>query len=355
MENEAKYSHCCQNENIEGIAKEFANIEPDAYTEENIPENGTSIKAKKKIGRLFLSFLEFAKKHKTLLIRIAAVSGSLIVIICIMLAFFASKRAKAAFEYLEGKVFCVYDTYRLFENGRVAEEEHVIDDEPEKSRVEGSLDDYIYVYKVVTFLFNNRVSIYVSSDGKDWDFYHQARLEKSDLSGDYFLDTYWNETTKEKVIEKRNDILCEHNFDETVIRQATCEESGEIQKTCKNCGTVKTEYPSVAHNYQSGKCTVCGRSEPKHRVSLNADEWYRYTPLDGLIVKNALIESASETAGGAIAWINPVCAHCHCVIGNLAATNRLVSVSQLKKWSKSFLCYDCNRYTEVTLAFDFGY
>lgn len=353
MENKVESSRCGQDANNDRIEKEITDNEASTCTEVKVPENGASVKAKKKSGRLFSSLLEFAKKHKTLLIRIAAISGSIIVIICIILALLALNRAKLAAEQIEGKIICQYDTYSLFVNGRVAEEEHFIDDdEPEKSYVKGRLDDYKYFYKTVPHLFKNKVSVYVSTNEKDWDYYVSGSIRKSDSSGDYYFDLYWDETTMEKVIEERNVILCEHNFDEVVITQATCEKKGEVHKTCLKCGTEKIEHPTVSHNYQSGTCTECGK---KQRVSINADEWYSYTAVDGLIVKNCLIESASASAGGAVVWVNPVCAHCHCVIGNLAATHRLVGVSQLKKWSKSFLCYDCNRYTNVEIMFNFDY
>ncbi len=333
------------------------------FEEEKAPENEALPKQKKKIRELLLPVQEFVKKHKIPIIYIAIISAIVIAIICMILAILALNRAKLATDFLEGKVYAEKDiyssfasnTYYSFLNGKLSEEMHHIDDnEPEKNRVEGSLDDYKYFYKIVTYLFNNKISIYVSTDKKDWDFYRQ-KIFKKDSSGDYFIDTRWEETTPEKVQEARNDILCDHIFDETVISTATCEKAGEVYKICTKCGTEKTEHPTVSHNYEYGKCTECGKSEPKRRAGIDADEWYSYTPVDGMIVKNCLIESASEAAGGAVVWIDPVCAHCHCVIGNLAATHRLVGVSQLNVWSKSFLCYDCNRYTKVEIAFNFGY
>lgn len=336
--------------------KEIINEGTGPFEEEKAPEKEALPKQKKKIKELLLPVQEFVKKHKIPIIYIAIISAIIIAIICMILAILALNRAKLATDYIEGKVYYAYETYHSFANGKLSEEKHHIDDdEPEKNRVEGSLDDYKYFYKIVAYLFNNKISIYVSTDKKDWEFYHQTRLKK-DSSGDYFIDeSYWDETTIEKVIEERNDILCDHIFDETVISTATCEKAGEVYKICTKCGTEKTEHPTVSHNYESGKCTECGKSEPKRNAGIKADEWYSYTPIDGMIVKNCLIESASEAAGGAVVWIDPVCAHCHCVIGNLAATHRLVGVSQLNVWSKSFLCYDCNRYTKVEIAFNFGY
>ena len=335
--------------------KEIINEGTDPFEEEKAPEKEALPKQKKKIKELLLPVQEFVKKHKIPIIYIAIISAIVIAIICMILAILALNRAKLATDYIEGKVYQYYDTSCSFANGKLSEEmHHIDDDEPEKNRVEGSLDDYKYFYKIVTYLFNNKISIYVSTDKKDWEFYHQARFER-DSSGDYFMDTYWDETTPEKVKEERNDILCDHIFDETVISTATCEKAGEVYKVCTKCGTEKTEHPTVSHNYEYGKCTECGKSEPKRNAGIKADEWYSYTPIDGMIVKNCLIESASEAAGGAVVWIDPVCAHCHCVIGNLAATHRLVGVSQLNVWSKSFLCYDCNRYTKVEIAFNFGY
>ena len=53
----------------------------------------------------------------------------------------------------------------------------------------------------------------------------------------------------------------------TVDKEATCKEEGSKSHHCKNCDakTDVTVIPTMAHNYQNGKCTYCG--EVKHTSS----------------------------------------------------------------------------------------
>lgn len=48
------------------------------------------------------------------------------------------------------------------------------------------------------------------------------------------------------------------NWEITV--QATCEESGERQKTCSCGDVVKETIPVLGHNVVNGICTDCGKS-----------------------------------------------------------------------------------------------
>lgn len=57
-----------------------------------------------------------------------------------------------------------------------------------------------------------------------------------------------------------------HSYTETIIKEATCTESGEKKLTC-SCGNSKTEsIPSTGHNYGADdKCTNCGELNPNHK------------------------------------------------------------------------------------------
>lgn len=50
----------------------------------------------------------------------------------------------------------------------------------------------------------------------------------------------------------------EHSYVETVIKEPTCTEEGELQKVCSTCGNTKTEsIPATGHNYVDGVCSEC--------------------------------------------------------------------------------------------------
>lgn len=55
----------------------------------------------------------------------------------------------------------------------------------------------------------------------------------------------------------------EHSYGPWEITMpATCEQGGERQKTCLECGDIVIEdTPMLGHNFVHGKCTDCGASE----------------------------------------------------------------------------------------------
>lgn len=58
--------------------------------------------------------------------------------------------------------------------------------------------------------------------------------------------------------------VCEHEYEENVIRAATCKEGGIVEDKCKHCGDTKnlqTTPKTDKHTYEDGKCTVCGQDE----------------------------------------------------------------------------------------------
>ena len=70
--------------------------------------------------------------------------------------------------------------------------------------------------------------------------------------------------TKTEAVDK-----LEHSWETvwSVDKEATCKEEGSKSHHCKNCDakTDVTVIPTMAHNYQNGKCTYCG--EVKHTSS----------------------------------------------------------------------------------------
>ena len=51
----------------------------------------------------------------------------------------------------------------------------------------------------------------------------------------------------------------DHDFESTVIRQATCKAAGQEKRVCKVCGYSDTVEIPAAHQYDdSNRCTVCG-------------------------------------------------------------------------------------------------
>jgi len=70
-----------------------------------------------------------------------------------------------------------------------------------------------------------------------------------------------------------------HNYTETIIKEATCTEDGEKQLTCI-CGDSKTEsIPATGHNYEDGECTNCGDKYLQHEHNFVSEtysaDWVR--------------------------------------------------------------------------------
>ena len=77
--------------------------------------------------------------------------------------------------------------------------------------------------------------------------------------------------TKKEAVDK-----LEHSWETvwSVDKEATCKEEGSKSHHCKNCDakTDVTVIPTMAHNYQNGKCTYCG--EVKHTSSSGTSRDY---------------------------------------------------------------------------------
>lgn len=57
----------------------------------------------------------------------------------------------------------------------------------------------------------------------------------------------------------------EHDYVETVLREATCAEAGEKELKCSICGETKTEpIEKLPHTFENGRCTQCGETDPDH-------------------------------------------------------------------------------------------
>ena len=58
----------------------------------------------------------------------------------------------------------------------------------------------------------------------------------------------------------------EHDYETKVIKEATCTASGMKHDVCKICGSEGnvSVIPKAAHNYEKGKCTVCGAEDPDY-------------------------------------------------------------------------------------------
>lgn len=70
-----------------------------------------------------------------------------------------------------------------------------------------------------------------------------------------------------------------HSYTETIIKAATCTESGEKNLTC-SCGDTKTEsIPATGHNYGDGECTNCGDKYLQHEHNFVSEtysaDWVR--------------------------------------------------------------------------------
>lgn len=159
----------------------------------------------------------------------------------------------------------------------------------------------------------------------EWCFDPCRRLGDIEIFGDddgYTICCYVN-AIGEKTAEKAAEEDCDHQYSWTTTKKATCTENGSKTGTCKNCAhTVKEEiqalghqevvdaaetaatctkeghgktshcsrceevlsagetYPKLEHDYQKGKCTMCGESNPNAIITTEdlqgtwRREWY---------------------------------------------------------------------------------
>ena len=58
----------------------------------------------------------------------------------------------------------------------------------------------------------------------------------------------------------------EHVYETKIMKEATCTASGMKHDVCKICGSEGnvSVIPKTAHNYEKGKCTVCGAEDPDY-------------------------------------------------------------------------------------------
>ncbi len=119
------------------------------------------------------------------------------------------------------------------------------------------------------------------------------------------------------------DSVCQHEYEYTVISQATCERKGEIEGICKKCGNkIYNDVVELGHSYVNETCVRCGKTKDsvyvpegsefgltltdifetaKNKIDVESEiEFLRtlsYTKLNNVYVKSSKVFLALEGKG----------------------------------------------------------
>ena len=185
-------------------------------------------------------------------------------------------------------------------------------------------DAYIQVYDEK---WSNCRSVELDEGGNAWPFMFDQELTLSQYNKDKSI---W---------------LCTfHQTLKLTVTEPTCTTEGKEKSYCPQCGWEEINTVKAEHTYINGKCTECG-----HKLTANiaADQWYTYTSLDLVNVRNALVNSAYATSDGEFISVNylAVCKHCHVP----EPYGEIVRVRIGKDYSRTYTCADCVGTTVVEI------
>ena len=114
--------------------------------------------------------------------------------------------------------------------------------------------------------------------------------------------------------KEEKETVCSHQYATTVIKEATCTESGKLKHTCSNCGfSIPQTLPTLSHIFSeevtkeatcsedgiiTRTCTLCGQTEEKYLAPLaHTYNLYSLTP-DCCTVCGQTQEGASVDPNG---------------------------------------------------------
>ncbi len=253
----------------------------------------------------------FIKKHKLIF---AIALAAIVALSAVALVVTGMKENKVR-EFLEGKIFIKYTdswTYvYAFDNGLCAEETWYSNGD-----ISGDITSYDE-YRVVASLFSDTIWIEVKRHYGSWYGWGRRVAVSLEPSGEVVTYKHtsgtpdWHEITLEEVNAQRTYYTCDHEFRETVIREATCSKVGETKRTCVNCGSEEIITTSKEHEYSYGVCIECGSEKPRESADIEADAWYVYNPLDVLKIQNCVVVNATKIGDAISVAYYPVCSKCH--------------------------------------------
>lgn len=137
--------------------------------------------------------------------------------------------------------------------------------------------------------------------------------------------------------------LAEHDYGKpTVLVEASCSKDGKNEYRCKICGETKEETVRAEHVFVDGECTKCGAEKIDW---LEADTWYVSKDIDGLQVKNCVVNRPTALQRGILVTYYPVCKKCH-ITGNVGWE----TVSRGQSFEKYYYCWDCGTTTLVEIT-----
>ena len=110
--------------------------------------------------------------------------------------------------------------------------------------------------RLKTIYVSNKWTMSKVSNSKDMFFGCNS------LKGDIKYNSVYRDKTYAKTTGGYLKSSCDHEYVETVTKEATCTATGTKQFVCSKCADSYTKIiPMAAHNYnENNVCTVCGKS-----------------------------------------------------------------------------------------------
>lgn len=142
--------------------------------------------------------------------------------------------------------------------------------------------------------------------------------------------------------DEKTEKIEKHTFDDGYVKkEASCTQDGIKIYTCYNCGFEKTEETkATGHSFISdNKCTKCGA----YRIDIDADCWYTYNAYSSLQIQNCVVENAFPSGSNIIVSYYPVCRSCHIADGLVAVAAPGLNTPIMK----TYYCKSCGASTSV--------
>lgn len=137
-----------------------------------------------------------------------------------------------------------------------------------------------------------------------------------------------------------------HDFEETVVKEATCTKEGEVHKKCKRCGETQIIEEKALHNYKNDVCETCGKNKPE-KCALSGNTWYTHKEINSLWVQNIAVTSAFARANGNGVYVTGYhfCARCGIMSDLISSHVPEFGYNVVKLYS----CPECGASTTVRL------
>lgn len=159
-----------------------------------------------------------------------------------------------------------------------------------------------------------------------------------------------------EVLVEREVIDAAHDYDEKILKEATCTQDGEKLLTCKVCGETEKETINAGHKFVRRDdtfmaCSVCNQAkvDPSPNADFQFNTWLHYGSYAYLLVWNCLIREAYPSADIVIVMYHPVCTHC----GGCLAMPKIKTLGEERSWLENYKCPECGEITVVQLKLEY--